>query len=130
MTMARRLHLVLTRLQTLEMLWLRRSVCDGICPSHISRCARDHAHTCIGSLRHLRVSTPALPLLRSPILKPYLHLSVRQSYGASKFGFALNCDILIEQKFLFQFDFLLLCVHDAVLVFGARLTCTRQTFLR
>jgi len=92
--------------------------------AHSSRCYRSHAHTtCI---RPIVASTPALSLLRSPVLKPYFHLSVGQSDRPGELGLALDRDVLAEEKFFLELDFLMFRVYDAVLVLGPCLvTCTQ-----
>lgn len=43
-----------------------------------------------------------------------------------QFGLALDGDVATEVKLLLQLDTLRFRVHDAVLVFGARLACVQQ----
>jgi len=96
--------------------------------SHSCRCAGSHAPTCTVYLCHLvNLFTPALALLRSPVLEPDLDLSVGQTYWPGEFGLALDRDVLVEQKLFLEFDFLLFRVDDPVLVLGPRFTCSTYT---
>ena len=63
-----------------------------------------------------------LPLLRASVLEPDLDLSIREVNLSRQLCLSLDRDVLAVQVLFLQFNFLVLAVHNSVLVLRARLS--------
>ena len=77
---------------------------------------------------HTRVRTFAFPflrlfpILRSPVLEPDFHLTLREVQGCGELGFPSDGDVFRVIEFLLELQPLMIGVNYTVLVFRPRFT--------